>query len=73
MVMDSTLDEETNKAKCNYLKFWLGEEKWEDTGKLKYGGDNLSGHILQTCWDLLEEEFKPKANKIISIIELWSK
>ena len=83
MVMDSALDEETDKAKCNYLKFWLGEEglpliqKWEDTGKLSYEvteGDAgpPSRHNLNTCWELLEEEFKPKANKI-SIIELWGK
>ena len=33
-----------------------------------------SGHKLEdTYWNLLEEEFKPRANKLISIIELWSK
>ena len=84
MVMDSALDEETDKAKCNYLKFWLGEEglpliqKWEDTGKVGHmksegDADPPSGHNLNTYWELLEEEFKPKANKIISIIELWGK
>ena len=26
MVMDSALVKEANKAKCNYLKFWLSEE-----------------------------------------------
>ena len=77
MVMDSALDEETNKAKYNYLKFWLGEDlpliqKWEDTGKQKYDGDNSSGHILQSYWDLLQEEFKNKAKKLISIIGLLS-
>ena len=64
MVMDSGLDEETDKAKCNYLKFWLGEEglpliqKWEDTGKLSYevvegDTDPPSGHNLDTHWELL--------------------
>ena len=32
-----------------------------------------SGFKVQTYWDLLEEEFKPKGNKLISIIELWTR
>ena len=28
---------------------------------------------LETYWSLLEEEFKPKGNKLISIIELWTR
>ena len=61
-------------------------EKWESTGKLDYsnaeetpateGGRRrilLSGFKIQTYWDLLEEEFKPKGNKLISIIELWTR
>ena len=61
-------------------------EKWESTGKLDYsnaeetpateGGRRKalsSGYKLQTYWDLLEEEFKPKGNKLISIIELWTR
>ena len=32
----------------------------------------LNGFILQTFWDLLEEELKPKGNKLLSIIELWT-
>ena len=60
-------------------------EKWECTGKLDYsnadetpateGGRRRilsSGYKIQTYWDLLEEEFKPKGNKLISIIELWT-
>ena len=60
-------------------------EKWESTGKLDYsnahetpakeGGRSRplsSGFKLETYWDLLEEEFKPKGNKLISIIELWT-
>ena len=61
-------------------------EKWESTGKLDYsnaretpateGGRRkalLSGYKLQTYWDLLDEEFKPKGNKLLSIIELWTR
>ena len=61
-------------------------EKWESTGKLDYsnaeetpateGGKRRalsSGFKVQTYWDLLEEEFKPKGNKLISIIELWTR
>ena len=60
-------------------------EKWESTGKLDYsnadetpateGGRRRilpSGYKIQTYWDLLEEEFKPKGNKLLSIIELWT-
>ena len=61
-------------------------EKWESTGKLDYsnaeetpategGGRKLlsSGYKVQTYWDLLDEEFKPKGNKLLSIIELWTR
>ena len=58
-------------------------EKWESTGKLDYTnaeeateggrrGTLLSGYRVQTYWDLLDEEFKPKGNKLLSIIELWT-
>ena len=33
----------------------------------------LSGYKIQTYWDLLDEEFKPKGNKLLSIIELWTR
>ena len=61
-------------------------EKWESTGKLDYSNAEetpatedgrrrilLSGYKVQTYWDLLDEEFKPKGNKLISIIELWTR
>ena len=61
-------------------------EKWESTGKLDYsnadetpgkeGGRSRplsSGFKLETYWKLLEDEFKPKGNKLISIIELWTR
>ena len=60
-------------------------EKWESTGKLDYSNAEetpatewgrrrilSSGYKLQTYWDLLDEEFKPKGNKLLSIIELWT-
>ena len=61
-------------------------EKWESTGKLDYsnaeetpateGGRRRilsSGYKIQTYWDHLDEEFKPKGNKLLSIIELWTR
>ena len=60
-------------------------EKWESTGKLDYSNAHVSpakeggrsrplssGFRLETYWKLLEEEFKPRGNKLISIIELWT-
>ena len=32
-----------------------------------------NGFILQTFWDLLEIELKPKGNKLLSVIELWTR
>ena len=61
-------------------------EKWESTGKLDYSNAEetpatedgrrrllLSGYKVQTYWDVLDEEFKPKGNKLLSIIELWTR
>ena len=61
-------------------------EKWESTGKLDYSNSRetpateggrrktlSSGYKVQTYWDLLDEEFKPKGNKLFSIIELWTR
>ena len=31
-----------------------------------------SGCILQNYWDLLDAEFRPKGNKLLSVIELWT-
>ena len=60
-------------------------EKWECTGKLDYSNAHetpakeggrprplSSGFKLETYWKLLEEEFKSKGDKLISIIELWT-
>ena len=61
-------------------------EKWGSTGKLDYSNSRetpateggrrkalSSGYKVQTYWDLLDEEFKPKGNKLLSIIELWTR
>ena len=61
-------------------------EKWESTGKLDYSNSReipateggrrrtlSSGYKVQTYWDLLDEEFKPEGNKLLSIIELWTR
>ena len=55
-------------------------KKWTALGKLDFpnsidGGRErpiLSGYILQNYWDLLEAEFKPKGNKLLSVTELWT-
>ena len=45
----------------------------DEAAKKKPNMTNLSnGFIIQTYWDLLEEELKPKGNKILSILELLS-
>ena len=46
-----------------------------NTSPAKEGGRSRplsSGFKLETYWKLLEEEFKPKGNKLLSIIELWT-
>ena len=60
-------------------------KKWVSTGKIDFSDTTgkpasgnrarsppLNGFILQTFWDLLEIELKPKGNKLLSIIELWT-
>ena len=82
LIFRSALSKATPEEKTAYLKYWMGDEglplveKWESTGKLDYSNAEeaplSSGFQVQTYWDLLEEEFKPKGNKLISIIELWT-
>ena len=61
-------------------------KKWTALGKLDFsnsvevpttegaGGIPVSsGYILQNYWDLLEAEFRPKGNKLLSVIELWTR
>ena len=71
----------TMEQKSAFLRLWMGDEglplimKWTDTGRLDFSKTSdppSSGYILQTYWDLLEEELKPKGNRLISIQELFS-
>ena len=61
-------------------------KKWTALGKLDFsnpvevpateGAREVplsSGYILQNYWDLLEAEFRPKGNKLLSVIELWTR
>ena len=77
----STFADSTIEQKSAYLRLWMGDEglplimKWTDTGRLDFSKTSdppSSGYILQTYWDLLEEELKPKGNRLISIQELFS-
>ena len=60
-------------------------KKWTALGKLDFsnpvevpateGARRISlssGYVLQNYWDLLEAEFRPKGNKLLSVIELWT-
>ena len=60
-------------------------KKWISTGKIDFSnpverpasGNRtkvhlLNGFILETFWDLLDAELKPKVNKLLPIIELWT-
>ena len=87
MIFSSALLENTPEQKVAYLRYWMGDQgiplvkKWTALGKLDFsnprdeGRDNpiSSGFILQNYWKLLEAEFKPKGNKLLSVIELWTR
>ena len=87
LIFSSALEESSAKQKVSYLRYWMGEQgiplvkKWTALGKLDFsnptegGRDNpiSSGYVLQNYWNLLEAEFKPKGNKLLSVIELWSR
>ena len=79
MIFCSPLVNQTDQIKGKYLKYWIGTEglplieKWENTGKLTYDGDAATSKNIDTYWTLLKDEFKPKADKIISINKLWNK
>ena len=87
MIFSSALLENTPEQKVAYLRYWMGDQgiplvkKWTALGKLDFsnpideGRSNpiSSGFILQNYWNLLEAEFKPKGNKLLSVIELWTR
>ena len=83
LIFSSALEESSSKQKVSYLRYWMGEQgiplvkKWTALGKLDFSSaeeDALSsGYILQNYWNLLEAEFKPKGNKLLSVTELWTR
>ena len=83
LIFSSALEESSSKQKVSYLRYWMGEQgiplvkKWTALGKLDFSSaeeDALSsGYILQNYWNLLEAEFRPKGNKLLSVIELWTR
>ena len=83
LIFSSALEESSAKQKVSYLRYWMGEQgiplvkKWTALGKLDFScseEDALSsGYVLQNYWNLLEAEFKPKGNKLLSVIELWTR
>ena len=85
LIFSSALEESSAKQKVSYLRYWIGEQgiplikKWTVLGKLDFSkpvgerdGPISSGYVLQNYWNLLEVEFKPKGNKLLSVIELWT-
>ena len=83
LIFSSALEEGSSKQKVSYLRYWMGEQgiplvkKWTALGKLDFSSSEedalSSGYILQNYWNLLEAEFKPKGNKLLSVIELWTR
>ena len=83
LIFSSALEESSAKQKVSYLRYWMGEQgiplvkKWTALGKLDFSNSEeealSSGYILQNYWDLLEAEFRPKGNKLLSVIELWTR
>ena len=83
LIFSSALEESSSKQKVSYLRYWMGEQgiplvkKWTALGKLDFSSSEedalSSGYILQNYWNLLEAEFRPKGNKLLSVIELWTR
>ena len=83
LIFSSALEESSAKQKVSYLRYWMGEKgiplvkKWTALGKLDFSSSEedylSSGYILQNYWNLLEAEFRPKGNKLLSVIELWTR
>ena len=83
LIFSSALEESSSKQKVSYLRYWMGEQgiplvkKWTALGKLDFSSseedDLSSGYIVQNYWNLLEAKFKPKGNKLLSVIELWTR
>ena len=86
LIFSSALEESSAKQKVSYLDGVTPLiKKLTALGKLHFsnpaeipateGARRIplsSGYILQNYWDLLEAEFRPKGNKLLSVIELWT-
>ena len=83
LIFSSALEESSSKQKVSYLRYWMGEQgiplvkKWTALGKLDFSSSEedalSSGYILQNYWNLFDAEFRPKGNKLLSVIELWTR
>ena len=87
LIFSSALLECTPEQKVSYLRYWMGDQgiplvkKWTALGKLDFsnsteGGRDrpiLSGFVLKNYWNLLEAEFKAKGNKLLSVMQLWTR
>ena len=85
LLFNSALTKASSAEKSSYIQLWMGKEsypivrKWTAENKLDFtrriaadGNPVSSGFLPETYFTLLEAEFKPKANRIISIIHLWT-
>ena len=86
LIFNSVLSKATAVQKSSYLQLWMGDpgipliRKWENTGQISFenaeaaeGHEISNGYKLETFWNLLDEELKPKGNKLLSVIELWTR
>ena len=85
LIFNSVLSKATAVQKSSYLQLWMGDpgipliRQWENTGQISFenakateGHEISNGYKLETFWNLLDEELKPKGNKLLSVIELWT-
>ena len=56
------------------VKKWTAHGKLDFSNSIDGGRDRpiSSGYVLKNYWNLLKAEFKPKGNKLLSVIELWT-
>ena len=78
LIFNSVLSKATAVQKSSYLWLWMGDPgipliwKWENTGKISFEHAEAGAGIEISFWNLLDEELKPKGNKVLSVIELWT-
>ena len=85
LIFNSVLSKATAVQKSSYLRLLMGDpgipliRKWENTGKISFERSEAEGDLeisngykLETFWNLLDEELKPKGNKLLLVIELWT-